>query len=338
MLQVRVHGPNDVRVDDIAPPNPGPRDAVVRIAACGICGSDLSYIRLGGMAGPGPEPLCLGHEMAGVVDWVGADVQRVRKGDRVVVQPGNEELGRIGGGGPEGGLTPELLVRQADAGLLHPVPDHVPLDVAAFAEPLAVGMHAVEQADVQPGDGVAVFGCGPIGLAAIATLLDRGHQRVVGIDLSPARLALAEGLGAQAALNPTEVDVWEELARLHGTAPFMFGPTPATAAFIEASGSGRVISDILHRGRVGGRLSVVALHYESLPTSFLMVLMKEFTIRGSMEYPARFADSIDLLARRDLSSLVTHRFPLEQFDDALGLLQGSKDCGKVMVAVDEGLS
>jgi threonine dehydrogenase-like Zn-dependent dehydrogenase len=338
MLQVRVHGPNDVRVDDIAPPSPGPNDAVVRIAACGICGSDLSYIRLGGMAGPGPEPLCLGHEMAGVVDWVGGEVATVRVGDRVVVQPVADGVGRIGGGGPEGGLTPELLVRDADSGLLHQVPGHVPLDIAAFAEPLAVGMHSVEQADVQSGEGVAVFGCGPIGLAAIATLVDRGHDRVVGIDLSPARLALAEGLGAQAALNPTEVDVWEELARLHGTAPFMFGPTPATAAFIEASGSGRVISDILNRGRVGGRLSVVALHYEPLPTSFLMVLMKEFTIRGSMEYPARFADAIDLLARRDLSSLVTHRFPLEQFDDALGLLQGSKDCGKVMVAVDAGLS
>lgn len=338
MLQVRVHGPNDARVDDVPPPSPGPADAVVRIAACGICGSDLSYIRLGGMAGPGPEPLCLGHEMAGVVDWVGPEVASVRVGDRVVVQPGNEELGRIGGGGPEGGLTPELLVRQADAGILHAVPDHVPLDVAAFAEPLAVGMHAVDQAEVRPGEGVAVFGCGPIGLAAIATLVDRGHERVVGIDLSPARLALAEGLGAQAALDPTQVDVWEELARLHGTEPFMFGPTPATAAFIEASGSGRVITDILGRGRVGGRMSVVALHYESIPTSFLMVLMKEFTIRGSMEYPARFADAIDLLARRDLSELITHRFPLEQFDDALGVLQGSKDCGKVMVSVDPGLT
>ena len=338
MLQVRVHGPNDARVDDVPPPSPGPADAVVRIAACGICGSDLSYIRLGGMAGPGPEPLCLGHEMAGVVDWVGPEVARVRVGDRVVVQPGNEELGRIGGGGPEGGLTPELLVRQADAGILHAVPDHVPLDVAAFAEPLAVGMHAVDQAEVRPGEGVAVFGCGPIGLAAIATLVDRGHERVVGIDLSPARLALAEGLGAQAALDPTQVDVWEELARLHGTEPFMFGPTPATAAFIEASGSGRVITDILNRGRVGGRMSVVALHYESIPTSFLMVLMKEFTIRGSMEYPARFADAIDLLARRDLSGLISHRFPLEQFDDALGVLQGSKDCGKVMVSVDPSLA
>jgi threonine dehydrogenase-like Zn-dependent dehydrogenase len=183
-----------------------------------------------------------------------------------------------------------------------------------------------------------VFGCGPIGLAAIATLVDRGHERVVGIDLSPARLALAEDLGAQAALDPTEVDVWAELAQLHGTTPFMFGPTPATEVFIEASGSGRVITDILNRGRVGGRMSVVALHYEPIPTSFLMVLMKEFTIRGSMEYPSRFADAIDLLARRDLSGLITHRYPLERFDEALGVLQGSKDCGKVMVAVDPELA
>jgi threonine dehydrogenase-like Zn-dependent dehydrogenase len=333
MRQVRVHGPGDVRVDEVDPPAPGPRDAVVRVAACGICGSDLSYIRMGGMAGPGPEPLCLGHEMAGVVDWVGAEVDRVRVGDRVVVEPGNEQLGRIGGGGPEGGLTPELLVREADSGLLHPVPDALSLEVAAFAEPLAVGMHAVEQADVQPGDGVAVFGCGPIGLAAIATLLDRGHERVVGIDLSPARLALAEGLGAQAVLDPGRVDVWEELARLHGTTPFMFGPTPATAAFIEASGSAQVLQQILERGPVGGRLSVVALHYAPVPTSFLMVLMKEFTVRGSMEYPARFADSIDLLTRRDLSGLITHQFPLDHFDDALAVLQGSKDSGKVMITL-----
>ena len=333
MRQVRVHGPDDVRVDEVDPPAPGPRDAVVRVAACGICGSDLSYIRMGGMAGPGPEPLCLGHEMAGVVDWVGAEVERVRVGDRVVVEPGNEQLGRIGGGGPEGGLTPELLVRQADSGLLHPVPDELSLEVAAFAEPLAVGMHAVEQADVQPGDGIAVFGCGPIGLAAIATLLDRGHDRVVGIDLSPARLALAEGLGAQATLDAGRVDVWDELARLHGTAPFMFGPTPATSAFIEASGSSEVIQQILDRGRVGGRLSVVALHYAPIPTSFLMVLMKELTVRGSMEYPARFADSIDLLARRDLSSLLTHRFPLGRFDEALATLKGSSDAGKVLITM-----
>src|SRR5207248_1656902 len=98
---------------------------------------------------------------------------------------------------------------------LFPLPDDLPLDVAALAEPLAVGMHAVDQADVGPDDAVAVFGCGPIGLAAIATLLDRGVERVVGIDLSERRLELARALGAQAALDPTTVDVWDELARLH---------------------------------------------------------------------------------------------------------------------------
>jgi threonine dehydrogenase-like Zn-dependent dehydrogenase len=333
MLQVRVHGPGDVRVDDVPTPNPGPGDVVVRVAACGICGSDLSYIKMGGLAGPGGGPMCLGHEMAGVVDWTGPDVTSAQVGDRVVVQPGSDALGRIGNGAPQGGLTPLLLVTDVDRGRLHRVPDDLPLDVAALAEPLAVGMHAADQVDAQPGDGVAVFGCGPIGLAAIASLVDRGHRRVVAVDLSPTRLELAAGLGAQAALNPMTTDVWEELGRLHGTKPFAFGPTPATAAFIEASGSARVITDILDRGPTGGRLSVVALHYEAIPTNYLMVLMKQFTIRGSMEYPPRFADAIDLLARRDLSSLITHRFPLERFDAALELLEGSKHCGKVLVTV-----
>ncbi|MEZ5144587.1 MAG: alcohol dehydrogenase catalytic domain-containing protein [Acidimicrobiales bacterium] len=257
MLQVRVHGPGDVRVDDVPEPDPGPRDAVVRIAACGICGSDLTYITMGGLAGPTGEPMCLGHEMAGTVDWVGDEVTGVRVGDRVVVQPGDDDLGRIGNGAPQGGLTPRLLVTEADRGRLHPVPDHLPLDVAAFAEPLAVGMHAAEQADVRPGDGICVFGCGPVGLAAVAALVDDGHDTIVAVDLSATRRRLAMQIGAQAALDPTETDVWAALADLHGTTPFLFGPTPATAAFIEASGSARVITDVIDHARrwpaLGGR-------------------------------------------------------------------------------------
>ena len=212
----------------------------------------------------------------------------------------------------------------------------MPLTVAALAEPLGVGMQAVNQADVAPGDKVVVFGCGPVGLMAIATLIDRGVHQVVAVDPSPRRLALADGLGAQATLDPTTVDVWDELARLHGTSPFMFGPTAATDAFIEASGADQVIGDILQNGRVGGRLSVVALHYRPVPTSFLMLLMKQFTIRGSMEYPPRFEDAIELLERRDLSGLITHRFPLEQFEDGLHLLEGSEECGKVMITMGVG--
>ena len=333
MLQVRVHGPGDVRVDDVPEPDPGPSDAVVRVAGCGICGTDLSYIKLGGLAGPTAEPMCLGHEVAGTVEWVGDAVTKARVGDRVVVHPGNDTLGRIGSGATEGGLAPHLLVKEADERGLYPVPDDLALDVAAFAEPLAVGMHAVDQADVRQGDGICVFGCGPIGLAAIATLVDRGHDKVVAVDLSPTRLALAEKLGAQASVNPTETDLWTALADLHGTAPFMLGPTPATAAFIEASGAPHIIEDVINRCAVGARLSIVALHHAPIATNYLVVLMKEMTIRGSMEYPARFADAIDLLDRRDLAGVITHRVPLERFHDGLELLQGSKDGGKVLVTM-----
>lgn len=336
MRQVRVHGPNDVRVDDIAPPNPGPRDAVVRVAACGICGSDLTYIRLGGLAGPSGSPMCLGHEFSGVVDWVGSEVQGVRPGDRVVVHPGNDELGRIGNGAPEGGLTPAVLVREAArGGRLFPIPDSLPLEIAALAEPLAVGMQSVERAKVQKGESVAVFGCGPIGLFAIATLLDRGIDKVVAIDLNPRRREIALALGAQAALDPKACDVWRELSRLHGTSPFMFGPTPATNTFIEASGAAQVIPDVITHGRVGAKLSVVALHYEPIPTSYLMILMKQISIFGSMEYPPRFEDAIDLLARRDLSSVITHRIPLDRINDALAVLKGAADCGKVLISIGD---
>ena len=334
MKQIRVHGPHDVRLDEIAEPDPGPRDALVRVAACGICGSDVSFVHMGGLTG---RPMPLGHELAGVVEWVGDEVTGSTVGDRVVVHPVDEELGRLGSGAGEGGLTPLLLVRETAKGRrLFPVPDRMPLPVAALAEPTAVSLQAVNQSDAQAGDTVAVFGCGPIGLLAIAALADRGITDVVAIDLSRRRLELAGEFGAAHLLDPAEDDVWSELARLHGTTPFMFGPTPATDVYIEASGSDRVIGEILEHGRAGGRMSLVALHYQPVPTNYVQVLMKQFTIRGSFEYPPRFEDAIELLDRRDLSSLVTHTLPLEEFGRGLDLLEGSKDCGKVMITMDQG--
>jgi (R,R)-butanediol dehydrogenase / meso-butanediol dehydrogenase / diacetyl reductase len=327
--QIRVHGPNDVRLDDVPSTPPGPRDVLVRMAACGICGTDVSFVHMGGITG---RPMALGHEMAGVVEWIGTDVGGVAFGDRVIVHPADQELGRLGSGAPEGGLTPLLLVREAAKGRrLFPVPNDMALRVAALAEPAAVGMQAVNQGEVAPGDRVAVMGCGPIGLLAVATLADRGIREVVAVDTSERRLALAQQFGAAHVVNPLEVDMWEELARLHGTVPFMFGPTPGTDVYIEASGSDRVLNEIIERGRYGGRMSLVALHYTPVPTNFVQILMKQFTIRGSFEYPPRFEDAIELLARRDLSDLITHTLPLEEFDQGLALLEGSKDCGKVMI-------
>ena len=329
MRQIRVHGPHDVRLDEVPATPPGPRDAVVRMAACGICGTDVSFVHMGGITG---HPMPLGHEMAGVVEWAGADVGTVGAGDRVIVHPGDDELGRLGSGAPEGGLTPLLLVREAARGRrLFRVPDDLELRVAALTEPTAVGMQAVNQGEVATGDRVAVLGCGPIGLLAVATLADRGVHDVVAVDTSRRRLELAQQFGAAHAVNPDEVDLWEELAHLHGTAPFMFGPTPATDVFIEASGSDRLLGEVLEHGRPRGRMSIVALHYAPVPTNFTQLLMKEFTIRGSFEYPPRFEDAIELLARRDLSDLITHTLPLDRFDQGLALLEGSRECGKVMI-------
>ncbi|MGZ4728873.1 MAG: zinc-dependent alcohol dehydrogenase [Acidimicrobiales bacterium] len=333
MRQIMLHGANDWRLDDIPDPDPGPGDALVRIAACGICGTDVSYIHMGMTPG---RPIPLGHEMAGVVEWVGDDVIGVAVGDRVVVCPSDGGSGPMGTGGPVGGLTPVLHVPDVAGGKrLFRVPEGMPLTTAALAEPLAVGMQAVNQSEAEPGDKVAVFGCGPIGLMALATLVDRGVEDVVAIDLSPARLDLAKEVGAASVLDPTEVDVWEELARIHGTAPFMFGPTAATDVFIEASGADGVIGEVLQNGRVDGRLVIVALHYRPVPTNYVNVLMKQFTIRGSMEYPERFEDAIELLERRDLSGLITHTMPLEEFGHGLAVLEGSRDCGKVMITMGD---
>lgn len=334
MQQIRVHGPADVRLDEVGEPQMGARDAVVRVAACGVCGSDLKYIELGGIAGPAREPMALGHEITGIVEAVGSAVNGVSVGDRVVVHPGNDRLGRIGNGAPEGGLTPRLLVREAAGGRrLYQVPEGLDLTVAALAEPLAVSMNAVDQADCQPDSKVAIFGCGPIGLAALATLVDRGNEHVVAIDLSARRLSLALELGAAAAIDPTDGQLWERLKEIHGTAPFMFGPTADTDAYIEASGAGSVIIDVVANAKPGAYLSVVALHYQDIPVSFLMVLMKQLTIRGAIEYPERFESAIELFAARDLSPLITHRYSFDQFPAALEILGKSRDYGKVMITI-----
>jgi threonine dehydrogenase-like Zn-dependent dehydrogenase len=333
MKQIVLHGADDWRLDDVPDPTPGPRDALVRIAACGICGTDVSYVHMGMTPG---HPIPLGHEMAGVVDWVGEEVTGVAVGDRVVVCPSDAGHGPMGTGGPQGGLTPLLHVPEAANGRrLFAVPADMPLTTAALAEPLAVGMQSVNQSGAKPGDKVVVFGCGPIGLFALATLADRGVTDTVAVDLSPTRLELARTVGAAHVVDPTEVDLWEELKRLHGTAPFMFGPTPATDIFIEASGADAVIGDVLRNGRVDGTLVVVALHYRPVPTNYVDLLMKQFTVRGSMEYPERFEDAIELLRRRDLSHLVTHTLGLEEFGKGLAVLEGSKDCGKVMITIGE---
>ena len=331
MRQVRLHGPEDVRIDEVPEPEPGPRDAVVRVAACGICGSDVGYVKLGGIAGPTRRPVPLGHELAGVVEAVGAEVAGLRSGARVVVHPGAAG-NRIGNGGPEGGFAPRLLVRNAAAGEnLFPIPDEMSFEVAALAEPLGVGMNAALRSDARPGEKAVVFGAGPIGLAAVATLADRGVADVIAVDLSDKRLALARLLGAHATLNPAREDVWQGIRARHGEALLMGARMAASDAYVEASGASAVIGEILQHAKGEARLSVVALHRAPVPVNFLLVMMKQLTLRGAMEYPEDFGETLELLARRDLAPMITHRFPLARFAEALAVARDASASGKVMI-------
>jgi threonine dehydrogenase-like Zn-dependent dehydrogenase len=333
MHQVRIHAPQDARVDEVAEPTAGPRDAVLRVAACGICGSDLSFLTMGPINATG-EPMPLGHEMAGEVISVGAEVTGFAEGDHVVVLPGNDDLGRIGCGMDEGGMAPLLLVREADRRLFR-APAGVDLATAALVEPIAVGMNAANQAAVTPDQPVAVFGCGPVGLAAIATFADRGHTQIVGVDVSAARRELALTLGATHVLDPAADQVWARLGDLHGTKATMLGPTPATAAYVEATGVATVVTDLVNNAGPGSTIVIVAVHGGDLPISGLLVMMRELTIRGAMEYPARYEDAIELMERRDVSAMVTHRFDVTEFGDAIEMLQTSKECGKVLITFSE---
>ena len=331
MLQLRIHGPNQVTLDDVPMPALGPRDALLRVQACGICGSDLGYIKYGGVAGPRPEPTPIGHEFSAVIERVGSEVKRYRPGARVVVNP--LAGGNVGNGGEVGAFGPQVVVREVDTGgVLFPIPDDLPFDRAALAEPLGVGMHAVERAQLARGDKVAIFGAGPIGLMSLAVLRWRGFDDVAIFDLSDKRLGIARELGATLALNAGTNDVWRALHELHGTEKWMgIVPCAGTNAYIEASGAPSVIADIIRNARSRARISVVALHRQPEPVDFLSLMAREITLTGSMAYPDDYTAMVKMLCEVDLSPAITHRFPLDRYAEALDTARNASVSGKVII-------
>jgi len=333
--QVQIHGPGDVRLDAAAIPVPGPRDVVVRGMACGICGSDVGYAALGGVVGPTARPMPIGHEVSGVVESVGDEVRGIEPGARVVVNPlggGNQ----IGNGGTEGAFTTHLLVRNAaDGDCLIPIPDALSFESAALAEPLGVGMQAVNRATVAQSDRVVVFGAGPIGLAAIATLNHRGIEDVIAVDLSETRLSLARSMGARDTLNPGKDPVWQRIRELHGESSVLGAPMAATDVYIEATGVSSIIGDVLGSAKREARLSIVGLHRSAVPVNFLLVMMKQMTILGSMAQPEDWNNMIELLVDSDISQMITHRYSLDRFADGLATAQDPDAGGKVMIDLSD---
>ena len=335
MQQVRLHGANDVRVDEVAVPSAGPRDVIVRIDACGICGSDIGYVAKGGLMGPTAEPFPLGHEMAGTLSTVGAEVQDLRVGMRVVVNP-DDNL--IGSGGSEGAFAPYLLVRNARRDFnIFEIPAHVPPAIAALTEPLAVALHGVNRAEVQPHHKVVVFGAGSIGLGAVIGLRQRGVTDIIAVDMVDSRLELARRFGAKTTINPGREDMGAIIAREHGTSQMFGWPMVNTDAFIDAAGAAAPLQQAVTMCRSGTRFVIVALHKQPVPLDLVMVMAKELVITGSIAYPRdEFSEVIGMLSagKVDVSPMISHRFPLGEFPAAFETAKDASRALKVMVEME----
>jgi (R,R)-butanediol dehydrogenase / meso-butanediol dehydrogenase / diacetyl reductase len=332
MKLLNIHGVGDVRLDDYARPEAGPKDVVVKMKAVGICGSDLSYIKFGGMPAVPGGTTALGHEGAGEVMEVGAEVSGIAVGDSVIVNP-MMTPSNIGSGGPEGAFTEELLVREARLGdSILPIPEGIPYDIAAMCEPLAVAMHGVNRADVKAGDKVVVFGCGPIGLGMILWLVDRGITDVVALDLAPERRERALALGARAALNPVEVDLRAELAKLHGEVPSYGRVGVGTDAFIDAAGAPNILTDVIMMAKFHAKLVVTAAYMRPIEFPVGRMLTSEMTITTAVGYPTEMPDVIAAMPRLkdQIASMISHRLPFEKVMEGLEVA-ATPQSAKVMI-------
>lgn len=335
MKLLNIHGVGDVRLDDYQRPEAGPKDVVVKMKAVGICGSDLSYIKMGGIPNPLPTT-ALGHEGAGEVLEVGSEVSGIQVGQPVIVNP-MMTPSNIGSGGPEGCFTQELLVREARLGdSILPIPEGISYEVAAMCEPLAVAMHGVNRANVKPGDKVVVFGCGPIGLGMLLWLIDRGITDVVALDLSEERLQRARALGVQAALNPTQVDLHAELARLHGEVPSYGRVGVGTDAYIDAAGGPTILSDVIALAKFHARLVITAAYMKPLEFPVGRMLTSEMTITTAVGYPTEMPEVIAAMPRlKDkIAAMISHTLPFEQVLDGLKVA-ATPESAKVMIQFED---
>ena len=337
MKSVQVTGPGQTGVVEIEKPLAGPADVLVKIRACGICGSDGLYIAVGGIP-PRQGATPLGHEPAGEIVEVGAEVAGVAVGDHVVLNPMAASDGIIGSGGAQGGLSEYVLIRGAKAGVhLLTVPKHIPFEVVALNEPMAVAGHAVNRTAPKAGDKVVVFGAGPVGLGAAIGYQLRGAHVVV-VDIVPNRLDKALKVGADEVINSAEQDVTARLLEIHGEAPrsFVRGARPDTDIYLDAAGAPAVLETALASVKHGATLGIVAVHKKPVPVSFGDLLTTELTVVLSMGYPTEIfevtKDIVENWERYEL--LISDRIPFAEAERALVLGSTPGAAEKVVVTFD----
>ncbi len=343
-MQVAViHAPFDLRIEERDIPAVGPRDVAIRIRAGGICGSDLHYYLHGGFGTVRlREPFIPGHEVAGEVMEVGAEVMRLTAGDRVAVNP-SRPCGRCGfclSGLPTHcldmhyygsamrmphaqGLFREVLV--CDEAQAYPLPAGLTLQTAAFAEPLSVCLHAAHQAGSLLGKRVLITGTGPIGALAILVARQAGAREIVATDIIDAPLALARRIGADAALNTASDS--RALDRFKADKGYF-------DAVFEASGNGAALAGALEATRPGGVIAQMGLGGAEMTVPMNLVVTKEIRLQGTFRFDQEFAWSLDYLAAGsiDVAPLLTEVVPLAEAVRAFDLAADRTRSMKVQLA------
>ena len=330
-----------LRIAEVPDPRPGPGQAVIRVWACGVCGSDLhATTPEGDLARRGAV---LGHEVTGEIveigpepagDWkVGDRVYAIPLGscgrcpycqlDRPEECPNQLTFGALGPDEPDGAYAEHLTVSLSD---LLAVPDSVSMDVAALCEPLATGLMCVRQAQLEIGHRVLIMGAGPIGLAATIWARFLGTRRVVVSERVEHRRKLALRLGATDTIDAgSGIDVAEQFAELTGAEP---------DAVIEAVGRPGMLNAAIAAVRPHGTVVTGGVCMEPDSFDHLLAYFKEPQIRTARVYTKdenRFILEMIAAGRIDPTPMISHRIGLDDLPDVFEALRTPTDQCKVMV-------
>jgi len=323
------HGPNTpLVIEELPEPAIGDNDVLVKVAACGVCHTDLHYIDHGVPTFKKP-PLVLGHEASGTIAKMGSGVKGFREGDTVLIpavlscgycdfcRTGRENICasmQMFGNNVDGSYAEYVAAPAKD--VFH-LPPEIPLrEGSIIADAISTPFHAVKnRAEVRAGDNVVVFGCGGVGMNVVQVAAAVGGL-VIAVDLSEKKLELARTFGATTTVNPTKVEnLGKEIRKLTGG---------GADIAIEAIGNPKTIEAAFGTLRKGGRLVVVGYTADEIKLSAAKIMYFEMEIRGSLGCrPVDYPRLIELcrVKKIKVAEQVTHRFPLEKINDAFDLLR-----------------
>jgi L-idonate 5-dehydrogenase len=336
-----LHAPKDLRIETVTSAPPGPGQVEVRIEAGGICGSDLHYYFDGGFGTVRiKEPMILGHEIAGIVSRVGADVQGVKAGQRVAVNPslpcgrcrycqeGKQahclDMRFYGSAmrfpHVQGGFRETLV---CDASQAVPVPATMSAAQAAFAEPFAVCLHAVNRAGPLLGKRVLVTGAGPIGALTVIAARRAGAVEIVVTDVADAPLATARKVGADSTVNVSEKDALVRFEADKGHFDVLF----------ECSGNEKALAGAFAAMRPTGIVVQVGIAPQGMSLPMNVVVAKELELRGTFRFHEEFALAVALIGGGlvDVLPVLTGTMPLADARDAFELAADRSRAMKVQL-------